>query len=98
MEIKKAIFSKVAVRHCRAPCSCHSRESNHAKMTGPLECNATQFIVDMFKTDYNLEKGFQARISPVPDAQQTLRCGYIETLLQSPCDWEGVIYSQSPRI
>lgn len=38
---------------------------------------------------YSLGKGFQAIISPGPGTQESLRCDYIETLLQSTCAYEG---------
>ena len=37
--MKKAIFSKVDVRHRGTSCSCHSRESHHAEMR--MQCGLT---------------------------------------------------------
>lgn len=52
----------------------------------------SKFILSILKTQYNLEKGFQATIIPISGVQWSLRCGYIETLLESIRNCEAGLY------
>lgn len=47
----------------------------------------------LFKTQYNMGKGLQATVIPIPGTQQSLRYDYIETPLQSTRDHECGLYS-----
>lgn len=52
----------------------------------------SKFILSILKTQYNLEKGFQATIIPISGVQWSLRCDYIETLLESIRNCEAGLY------
>lgn len=52
----------------------------------------SKFILSILKTQYNLEKGFQATIIPISGVQWSLRCDYIEILLESIRNCEAGLY------
>lgn len=86
-------------------CRCHTRKQTTRDTKNPLQTdlvnhfrvsNARWFIASIFKTQYNSGNGFQATISPIcffPGSQQSLRCEYIETSLQSACDHATGFYN-----
>lgn len=39
----------------------------------------SKFILSILKTQYNLEKGFQATIGPIPGTRYSVRCNDMET-------------------